>query len=208
MRTVVLILFSLSVSLACQSQDTLTLLFVYGSKPNKGYKETESKYFGGIHGGHVNIRYRDSVYDFGPYQDFHVFAHKRNIAGKFSSSEDRGFSHNNFQRQLEIRIPLNHSQVLKLHEVLNNYVNQTPYDYAFIGYRCASNVADILGQIGVIKAHGFRKTRRKYFYPKILRTKLIPIARENGWYWRYSDGREERKWEKDKPRIRKQLAQQ
>ena len=189
------------------SQDTLTVLFMYGSKPKREYKDSENKYFGGIHGGHVHIRYRDSVYDFGPYNGFHVFAHKKKLKGEFSSHPDAGFNHNGSQTLLEIQVLISQSQTTILDSVLNQYVSHTPYDYAFIGYRCASNVADILGKIGVICEYGFRRTRRKYFYPKILRTELLLLAEEKNWYWKHSTGRMERKWEKDKPKVRKLIEQ-
>ena len=51
--------------------------FLYGSKPKKEYKKTESKWFGGIHGGHVEIEINDTVYGFGPYKKFHYIAHKK-----------------------------------------------------------------------------------------------------------------------------------
>ena len=50
-------IFSLFIVIICHNlcaQDTLRVLFVYGSKPNS---KGEVKKFGGIHGGHISLQY-------------------------------------------------------------------------------------------------------------------------------------------------------
>jgi hypothetical protein len=55
------------------SQQTITVHFLYGSKPAKGNKNAETKWFGGKKGGHVTIETGDSIVGFQPGGKCHVF---------------------------------------------------------------------------------------------------------------------------------------
>lgn len=68
-----------------QNSSSVKVYFLYGSKPARDSRNTESKYFGGIHGGHVSIGIDSSVVGFGPYNGFHIFAHRKNLKAIFSS---------------------------------------------------------------------------------------------------------------------------
>jgi hypothetical protein len=65
MRTLLMGLL-LMLSIPVFAQQTVRLNFLYGSKPANGYKSVESKYFGGLKGGHVNIEVNGRVLDFLP----------------------------------------------------------------------------------------------------------------------------------------------
>ena len=60
--------------------------FLYGSKPAKGFKQTESKCFGGLKGGHVNIEAGGRVLDFRPGNN-PLFPQNKKPTGGYSISE-------------------------------------------------------------------------------------------------------------------------
>ena len=71
---------------------TITVHFLYGSKPAKKYKKAESKWFGGIHGGHVGIETdSNNILNFVPTGSIHIFHHKKEFHGGF-----RIHRHSNF----------------------------------------------------------------------------------------------------------------
>lgn len=55
-------------------KDSVLVLFVYGSKP---LAANEEKWFGGIHGGHVSVQYKDKFISFIPNNGFHYFSKKK-----------------------------------------------------------------------------------------------------------------------------------
>lgn len=96
-----------------------------------------------------------------------------------------------------IIIPVSRQQLDSLHEIHQSYLKQAPYDYAFIGMRCAAATYDILGQIGIVKWLPNSKNTVKNFYPKLLRKKLLKLANERGYEVHRQQGRKTRKWEGD-----------
>src|SRR5687768_18488685 len=69
-------------SLLSFGQDTIKLNFLYGSRPEKHFKNSESKVFGGIKGGHVNIEANGRVLDFMP-GDNPLFPKNKKSSGGF-----------------------------------------------------------------------------------------------------------------------------
>lgn len=65
-------------------QHFIKVHFKYGSKPKHEFRDTESKWFGGIHGGHVVIEMKNYVSGIVPGSDFHVFGRKKNPASIFT----------------------------------------------------------------------------------------------------------------------------
>jgi hypothetical protein len=53
MVTVLMITFLNLIPAKTAVKDSVSLFFIYGSSPAKGFEKTERKWFGGIHGGHV-----------------------------------------------------------------------------------------------------------------------------------------------------------
>src|SRR5690606_27849943 len=86
------------------------------------------------------------------------------------------------------------------------YLNQTPFDYALFGMRCASTAHDLLAQTGIFKTRNKSGYILKTFYPRKLRKRLLDLAFEEKYEITYQVGRKERKWEKDKRRHRKKLV--
>lgn len=177
--------------------------FLYGSKPKKKYWETESKWFGGKHGGHVGIEIDSNrIIDFVPSGSFHYFSKKddRNSAFVIHSVESFWEMFGNGKvivQKTSFVIPISMAQKHKLDSIASNYLDQTPYDYAFFGMRCGAAAHDMLAQIGILKSYSQKKTARKIFYPKKLRKRLFKMAAENNWDIIKVPGTSHRKWEKD-----------
>ncbi len=188
-----------------QSEDSTTIKvhFLYGSKPSKEYKNQESNWFGGKLGGHVGIEASNNlIYDFIPFGDFHVFAHRNSRHSKFTTHSFRGFwqifgAHADSVKQMTIVIPISNKQKTQLDSLLATYSNNTPYDYAFWGMRCGAAAYDVLAKIGIVKEYSYRKTYRRIFYPRRLRKRLISLAEANNWTIIHQHGTKRRNWEKD-----------
>jgi len=196
----------LAVLLSIYAQDTVFIKvhFLYGSKPKKEHKDTESNWFGGIHGGHVGIEFdSNKIIDFVPYGDFHITARRNDRNSRFVFHSIESF-YELFSDSAELMnkaifiIPIDSIQLRDLYGIVNQYMKETPYDYAFWGMRCASAAYDILAQIDILKEYSHRRTYRKIFYPKILRKKLFKKAIDLNWKVYLEPGNETRKWEKDK----------
>lgn len=177
--------------------------FLYGSKPKRAFKNTESKWFGGKYGGHVGIEFdANQIINFVPQGKFHYIAQKDNFSSKFAIHDDIAFweifgGSADSVKKLTIIIPISSSQKQKLDSIANTYINETPYDYAFVGMRCGAAAYDILSQIGLFEKYAYRKTIMKVFYPKKLRKKLLNKATQNSWTIHKQIGTNKRNWEKD-----------
>jgi hypothetical protein len=186
-----------------QPAATLKVHFLYGSKPKREFRDTEKKWFGGVLGGHCGIE-SDSgeIISFFRRGEFHWIAKKNNRQSRYvTHSYDRfysifGGSPENKKRAV-IHVPVTAEQKRKLDSLINAYRAETPYDYAFIGMRCGSAAYEILGQLDVLPAYGYRRTYWKIFYPRRLRRPLQERARENNWTVELYEGSSTRKWEKD-----------
>ncbi len=192
-------LFMYAFCVSAQS-DTIYLQvhFLYGSKPAKGHKKTESHYFGGLHGGHTTIEVDSVDFGFGPNNKVHIVAHKRKLHGAFGASNTNGEApYGRGEKFTTFYIPVNKDQYEKTKMIMAGYLEKTPYDYAFFGMRCAAAANDILGQIGVLKKRCRFGYLTKSFYPKKLRKRLFKLARKNKWKIERQEGRVTRKWEKD-----------
>lgn len=188
------------------AQDSIRIHFKYGSRPAREYKDVERKWFGGIHGGHVSIETHEGVFGFGPSGKFHLVAHK---------GEDKRHSYFQFQSHREFRrdsarhhyltviLPITPAQRDSLSALHCCHLDQPPYDYAFLGMRCAASSYDILADVGITKEKSRRGTWLRYFYPRKLRNMIVKRAREEGWRMVYSTGTHRRKWERDLRRTRR-----
>jgi hypothetical protein len=179
----------------CHSQDTVKLLFVYGSKPKV---KQEQKWFGGIHGGHVSVQYQKGFASFVPNGKFHVFRHKKDLHSKFVLESGEQFVYDTSgSRYMIVSVPVTKAQRQTLDSVIAKRLEKSPYDYAFMGMRCASSAYELLSTAGILPSLSQRGMIKKYFYPKKLRKKVLSLAKENHWSTYYRPGRTSRKWEKD-----------
>jgi hypothetical protein len=199
----VFFLFVFVVQSFSQNNCIIKVHFLYGSKPKKEYKEVETKWFGGILGGHVGIEVdSNKVINFVPDGRFHWLAHSNNCHCKFAVHTADNFFEifggaSRSVKKSTVIIPISKQQKQKLDSIFYAYTSEAPYDYAFIGMRCSSAAYDILGQIGIFKQYSYRRTIRKIFYPRRLRKKLYEKAKENNWKVIRQNGTERRKWEED-----------
>ncbi|MFN0031272.1 MAG: hypothetical protein ACKVOR_03835 [Flavobacteriales bacterium] len=178
--------------------------FLYGSKPLKQYSESESKWFGGVLGGHVGIEIdSNSILNFVPNEGLHWFAHKKLFRSRFALHSFHGFysmfsgSADSVKKAI-VYVPLTTAQKLALDSISQAYLQQTPYDYAFVGMRCGAAAYHILAQLGILPEYSYRRTHLKIFYPRKLRTPLFKKARENNWFIELAEGSSKRKWDRDK----------
>lgn len=191
-----------SVALAQVDNKYISVYFLHGSRPLKKAENPGPKWFGGVHGGHVGIGIsEDSILHFVPSGDFHVFAHKKQINGAFRIDDKERFFrifplNNDSVQTTTIQIPIEAPEVVVLKNLMRNYIDKCPYDYAFFGMRCGSAAWDILSQIGKTRQYGKGKTAMKIFYPKILRRKLLVIAEDQEWKVIRTMGTKSRKWER------------
>lgn len=94
-------------------------------------------------------------------------------------------------------IPISDSQSRIFENITTSYLDETPYDYAFLGMRCGAAGYDLLSRIGVLKPHANCTTSKKIFYPKKLRKRLFKMAKANHWKVELTNGSITRKWESD-----------
>jgi len=173
--------------------------FVYGSKPKREFKDIESKQFGGIHGGHVYLEVNQKIISYGTNNGkWHIFPHKSKSAGKYRIDKDLKWHGDTGKLKITtIIIPISEEQLLKFTEVEQHYFEKTPYDYAFLGMRCAAGAYDVLSKVGICKAKSRFSIITKNFYPKRLRVKLLKRAKRENWEVLKQEGRKNRKWERD-----------
>ena len=180
---------------ANDSTYTIKINFLYGSRPAKGYHQQESKLFGGIKGGHVNIEAGGRVLDFTPGNN-PLFPHNKKPSGGFSINQS--VSWDGDDKWKTIIVPVSKDQYLELQKIFDSVAARTPYDYAIFGMRCAAASYDVLSKIGLFKEYPNDKNVITHFYPKLLRKKVLKLAEDNNYTVISNDGRSSRKWESDK----------
>lgn len=198
-----LIAILLTVKVSAQSDTAfgdsvkIKVRFLYGSKPKKKYKETEKPWFGGIHGGHVSIEAGGYVVGFEPFGSLHIVSKSKLHSEFVSEPLEEWLQDTSTLKYTTIVIPISKAQydsLLKIHEA---YTASPPYDYAFLGMRCASATYEILGRIGVVAYKPNTKNVTVNFYPKKLRQKLLKLAKRKGYEVIRQEGRTTRIWEDD-----------
>lgn len=178
---------------------SVTIHFYYGSKPARGYKDTETKYFGGIHGGHVFLQIDSTLFSFVPAgSPIHIFAHKRKRQSAYTTETAEQFYNDTAGGKFtSITFPVSDSQYAVIQNIKKQYLDSTPYDYAFFGMRCAAAAYDVLGQAGVVKKRSNFTNVCRNFYPKRMRKRFIKRAKKENLKMIQQNGRPGRKWEKD-----------
>lgn len=197
-----LFVFLYSETLKSQDSTSIKVLFLYGSKPKKEFKDEEYKWFGGRLGGHVGIcTDSNTVVSILPYGKFHVFGSKRKIHSKFVNTTQQEFwsilGHVDSVKKLIVEIPVSYKQKTKLDSLHTTYLQKPPYDYAFFGMRCGAATYEILAQLKLLKRYSRSKVSMKIFYPKKLRRRILKKAEQKNWTLKRQEGSTKRKWEKD-----------
>ena len=194
----VILLFWICNSIHANDSTTclIKINFLYGSRPAKGCKNSESKLFGGIKGGHVNIEAGDQVLDF-LCGNNPLFPNKKNPTGGFKINHSVSWD-TATNKWTSVLIPVSTEQYIQLQRLFDSLSAKTPYDYAIFGMRCAAASYDVLSDIGLFKKISNPKNISKHFYPKLLRKKVLKWAEENNYTVISKEGRPSRKWESDK----------
>ncbi len=170
--------------------------FLHGSRPKRGFKTTESKAFGGIHGGHVTLEIDGMEYGFNPSQiPVHIFPKKKKLHSSFDETPVSQ-KVNGERKYTTISMAIDHEKYVQLKSIIRSYLDQSPYDYAFFGMRCAASTRDILEQLDIMKDRSNFNSIRKAFYPKRLRRQLLKMVDEKGFKIEGVEGRLSRKWER------------
>ena len=194
----VLIFISFFVFTSCIAGDTaytIKINFLYGSRPAKGFRQQESKLFGGIKGGHVNIEAGGRVLDFTPGNN-PLFPHNKKPSGGFSINPSINWT--STDKWKTVIVPVSEAQYVALQKIFDSVAAKTPYDYAIFGMRCAAASYDVLTKIGMFKEYPNTKNIATHFYPKLLRKKVLKWADKNKYPVLSNEGRPSRKWESDK----------
>lgn len=176
--------------------DTIRLNFLYGSIPAKGFKKTEPKWFGGLKGGHVNIEANGMIIDFKPGDPCAILPNNKKPGGGFHLSNSLYWDTSS-TKWASISIPVSKEQLASLTELFVSYTEDTPYDYAVFGMRCAAASYDLLSEIGLVKKLSDKNNILVNFYPKLLRKRMLKWAKENNYPIIFHEGRSSRKWESD-----------
>jgi hypothetical protein len=181
----------------CQDSTTLLCInFLYGSKPAKGFKQTEEKRFGGIKGGHVNITLDGRVLDFVPNGRCHLFSRNKKPHGGFYINSQVWWD-TLTEKSAYIEVPVTRQQADSLNKIFEQFAAATPYDYAVFGHRCASATYHVLSRVGILKRKSTFGNVMGNFYPKLLRRKLFKWAAKRGYFVKKFKGSPKRKWERD-----------
>jgi hypothetical protein len=198
--------------------DSIRILMLYGSKPAKGHPE-EPKWFGGKPGGHVAIDMGgDSTLNFGPtkYRPFcHIFSRSKpaNFKSRFHIRTVHAFwrtfnythpvnDHADSLKGLVIVMPITPQQKQKLDSITKAYLNNTPYDYAVFGMRCASASYAVLAQLNLLDKPYKRRIWWHLLYPRDIRFELLKQTKQNPaaatWRIYNTAGTTVRKWDRDR----------
>lgn len=198
--------FSLLFAQEPQEETYLQVHFLYGSKPAKKFKKTEKRWFGGILGGHVGLGLdSNQILNFTRKGKFHIFPNSKNKHSKYLLSTYKEFysilgGDSEKMKKAIVYIPIDEKQRQIFQQVAQKYLQETPYDYAFFGMRCAAATYDVLAQMGIMKPYKRSKISRKIFYPRKLRKRLLAMALQNNWTLIRCEGTICRKWERDIPK--------
>jgi hypothetical protein len=202
MKFIAAFLLTLIVVKGLSQDHILKVHFLYGSKPAKQFKDSERKWFGGKLGGHVGIE-SDSgkIISFFRKGKFHWFGSKKNRHSRYAIHSPEKFYNifgttDNEVKSAIVYIPVSLQQKQKFDSLTTSYLNQTPYDYAFLGMRCGAAAYEILAQLEILPRYSISKTARKIFYPKKLRRRLFTKADALHWRVDRQDGSLRRKWER------------
>lgn len=192
-----ILLFFIVSNTVGQSTDSVVNIkvhFMYGSKPRWKDRRSEYHWFGGIKGGHVSIEIDNKVIGFVPAGRLHIFSHKHKRHSGFRIERLSSWQGDTPTiKYTSVIIPLSLQKYQQLQNILQNYTDSTPYDYAFFGMRCAAATCEILSQLNIL-AKGNIYTN---FYPQLFRRRLIKLAQRNHWDIIRHAGRPSRKWERE-----------
>lgn len=175
--------------------DSTIIHFIHGSIPSPDcvYKK---KRIGGYLGGHVEIEIDNKVFGF-LYQTTPInFFPKTKVNSKFEVRRKIDWlSYTRNDKITSIVVPITMEQKINLKKILNLHLKNEPYDYAFIGQRCASSTSEILSDAKILNRFSNNEAIIAFFYPRELRFTLIKFAEKNSLTVRVKNGIYCHSWE-------------
>lgn len=184
------------------AQDSLRIHFLYGSRPAHAFRAAEPRWFGGKLGGHVGIEFApDSILNFVPSGKFHWIGRQTPKHSRYTVTDAAGFWRilGGSQGQLKtasISLPIDNVQRSAFEALRWRYLGETPYDYAFLGMRCAAATDEVLAQLGITRRRSYWGTIFGTFHPKVLRKRLLRMAHCHGWPVTSTEGSTRRIWQR------------
>jgi hypothetical protein len=181
--------------------DTLKVHFLHGSRPKAKYKHVQPRWFGGKFGGHAGIQINnDSLIDFYYRPPLHIWPKPLHKYSTFARHSYTGFytvfgGSADSHKITIISIPISPAQKLQLITATQGYLANTPYDYAFMGMRCGAATYDMLSKANIVTPLPQWRMVAKIFYPRLLRKKLLLMAKQNDWNVARQSGCATRLWE-------------
>ncbi len=208
MKLISIFILTLLLTVKCFAQDSsfVYVHFLYVSTPKSTYATTEKKWWGGLLGGHVGVGDSNkNILHFMYTDKLHYIAQHKNKTGKFFIDDYNKF-YTVFKgtsycatidsiKKVIIAIPVSTAQLLKLDSLQKAYTITQPYDYAFLGMRCASAAYNVLDVIDVVPHKSYWQTIAYNFYPAMLRKKILKSAKKHNWKIKLENGGVKRKWE-------------
>ena len=184
--------------LAAQEEHIIRVIFRYGSIPVHGYEKVEYEEVGGLYGGHVSFGIDSLEIGFTNRKRLHLFNDKDDFESLFYWEYLKNYENQLLSKKVVVfMVPLTGEQYVKLRAILMQYIENTPYDYAFFGMRCASATYDVLSQIGLFEPLPRFRNMVSNFYPRRFRAKMFRLAQENHYTIIKHTGRLTRIWEED-----------
>jgi hypothetical protein len=159
--------------------DSTIIHFTHGStsRENCIYQK---KRLGGYLGGHIEIEVNNKVYGF-LFDSLPIsFISQTTFNSKFEFREKSDWlNYSQYDKITSIVIPITMNQKTDLLNILNSYLKKEPYDYAFIGQRCASATAETLSDAKILNEFSNKEAIIAFFYPRTLRFTLLQFAKKN-----------------------------
>ncbi len=175
------------------------LHFTHGSVPRPGCEDQRSR-LGGKWGGHVELEIDDHLHGFELERrpDWHLVARRRRssfncVFEKKPLADWLAASLND--KRTSIALPVTAGQKDWLLEFYERNGAEPPYDYAFLGMRCAASMREVLGGAGILSEISRFGCLVSAFYPRQFRRKMLRLAAEKGWQVTLKPGIECRDWD-------------
>jgi len=153
---------------------------------------------GGLFGGHVSLGIDSVEIGFTNHRKEHIISTPRLKNSHFYRTPLREFREKSRgKKYVTFEIPVTDDQYNKLRSILEKYLEQAPYDYAFFGMRCTSATYDVLSQAGLLPAVSKLYNIFTNFYPKLFRRKMFLLAEKRHYDVIFQPGVDTRIWDDD-----------
>lgn len=210
-HTYLLINIFLLLPFGVKAQDTLKVSVTHGHKIKKEYWKKDKKLakitgftrrsIGGMRGGHVEVHLKGFVYGFTDRPNAkipHIFPRSKKNVGLFTKEDNRTWY--NKKRNDKITyfyITLNKEQTSILQQKYEDYIQNSPYDFALFGKRCASSCYDMLMQVGILDTRSKIGINLGIFHPRKFRKILKKQAMKRNIRIEIQQGSKQKKWDKN-----------